>query len=440
MLNNNEKLHFLMKNWSKRIEWNPSEIAYPTSEEAIQQVIQKAIQTNKKVRIIGSAHSFNPLWVTDSILVSLDEYSGLVVSDKDNLTATVRAGTKLFELGVLLFQQGMAMENLGDIDRQSLGGTIGTGTHGTGLQLGTISTQVIALRLINGKGEIMTCSTTENVDLFKAAQVSLGALGIITEITLQCVPAYKLALENKNEPLEFVIADFKNRIKDNRNFEFYYFPHSNKAWTKSSNIIEDTPDKVNFLNYLTEYALENYAFQILCEWARWFPSQNKIVSKISAATIPNLTKVFHSHKIYATQRLVRFNEMEYNVPLEAHESVLKEMIKTVESKKFDVHFPIENRVVKGDDIYLSPAYGRDAAYIACHVYNKKDHRPYFKAMEEILLAHDGRPHWGKMHTLTANDFSKKYPKWADFQAQRKAQDPSSLFQNDYLNEVLGEIE
>ena len=425
-----------MKNWSKRIEWHPSQIEYPNTETDIQAVVKKAIQENKTIRIIGSGHSFNPLWVTQHVLVSLDKYQGLVSVDKENLQATVKGGTKLFTLGNLLFEQGMAMENLGDIDVQSLAGTISTGTHGTGLRFGTISTQVRAIRFVNGKGEIVECSETENRDLFKAAQVSLGALGIITQITLQCVPAYRLELVNKMQDINYVLDNYKQLNADNRNFEFYYFPHSTKIWTKTSNIATDQPDKVSLMNYFVEYVLENYVFKILCETARFIPAMNKTVSKISAGSIPNTKKVFHSHKIYATQRLVRFNEMEYNVPIEAHNEVFKAITKTIESKKFNVHFPIENRVVKGDDMYLSPAYQRDSAYIACHVYNKKDYKPFFKAMEDIFKANDGRPHWGKMHTLTHQDIKERYPKFEDFQKHQTEQDPNGLFLNDYLKSLF----
>ena len=283
----------------------------------------------------------------------------------------------------------------------------------------------------------MACSKNEQPDLFKAAQVSLGALGIITEVTLQCVPAYRLALQNKKEDLVAVLAHIKERNSQNRNFEFYWFPYTETVWTKSSNIAADQPDKVSFLNYFTEYVLENYAFKLFCEVAHKIPAWNKGVSKISAASISNVKKVYHSHKVYATQRLVRFNEMEYNIPAEAHEEVLKEIIKAFKQRNFPIHFPIENRFVKGDDIYLSPAYGRDSAYIACHAYAKKDPLPYFKAMEEIFRAHDGRPHWGKMNHLTVEDVRELYPKFDQFLKHRNAQDPDNLFLNPYLQSLFG---
>lgn len=425
-----------MKNWSGKYQWQPEQLLFPKSEEEIQEGIKKAIQAKKKVRIIGTGHSFNPLWVTDHILISLDEYQGLVRVDQENKQVVVKAGTKLSTLGDLLFEEGLAMENLGDIDAQSLGGTIGTGTHGTGLGFGSISTQVIGIRLINGLGEMVYCSRKKNRDLFKAAQVSLGLLGVITEITLQCVSAYKLELFNRQEILTEVIESLEERHEQNRNFEFYFFPYSNKAWTKTSNIAIGQADKSNVFNYLTEYVLENYLFKVLCEFARFFPGQNARVARLSAESIPNIRKVYQSHKVYATTRLVRFNEMEYSVPIAAHREVLREIRRAIEKHKFAVHFPIENRAVRGDNIYLSPAYGRNSAYIACHVYHKKDYRAYFSTLEEIFKAHEGRPHWGKMHSLRAADLPERYPKLAAFQRQRQAQDPEGLFFNDYLKTLF----
>ncbi len=330
-----------MKNWSKNIQWQPESILYPTSEAEIQQIVQRAAENRKQIRIIGTGHSFNPLWVTQNVLISLDKYQGLVSVNKDNLQATIKGGTKLFLLGDLLYEQGMAMENMGDIDQQSIAGTISTGTHGTGLSLGTISTQVKGLRFVNGKGEIVSCSETENRDLFKAAQVSLGVLGVITEVTLQCMPAYKLALQSRKEHLSDVLDTFQDRITNNRNFEFYWFPYTNGAWTKTSNIVNDQPDKVGIGNYLTEVVLENYLYKVVCEAARFVPALNKTASQISAASIPHLRKVFHSHKVYASKRFVRFNEMEYNIPLEAFETVFKAIQKRTNTGKFNVHFPFK---------------------------------------------------------------------------------------------------
>ena len=425
-----------MKNWSGYIQWHPAQLQYPASEEEVQRAVSKAAAAGRKVRIVGSSHSFMPLWTTEDTLISLDQYQGIIAVDAETRQVTVKAGTKLHVLGELLAQHGLAMENLGDIDRQSIGGTIGTGTHGTGLQFGSISTQVVKLRLVNGKGELRECSPTNNPTLFKAAQVSLGALGIITEITIQCVPAYRLALQNLQEPLDQVLAELSDRYHNNRNFEFYWFPYTDKAWTKSSNVVTDQVDQVSWLNYLVEYGLENYAFKLLCELGHYFPSQTERIARFTASAVAPVRKVYHSHKVYATQRLVRFNEMEYSVPLAAQEGVLREIQRLFARQRFRIHFPIENRVVKADDIYLSPAYGRDSAFIACHAYAKKDPLPYFKALEEIFLAHEGRPHWGKMNTLSREQAIERYPAFEDFVQTRRAEDPKGVFLNAYLEGLL----
>ena len=373
--------------------------------------VLKAIRFNQKIRVIGSGHSFTSLCSTDEILVTLDNFQGLISIDREKNQATVKAGTKLSLLGEFLFKEGLAMENMGDINVQSIAGAISTGTHGTGIK---------------------------NTELFKAAQVSLGCLGIITEVTLQCVPTYKLKLQNKKEKLSDVLATLNERNSLNRNFEFYWIPYTNTAWTKTSNIVEGSePDKVNFFNYWTEYVLENYVFKLMCEYAKVFPSQNKTVANITAASISNVKKVYHSHKVYATQRMVKFHEMEYNIPAETYQDVFKDVQKIVNSKKFNIHFPIENRWVKGDDVFMSPAYGRDSAYIACHVYNKKDSSAYFTALEEVFKAYDGRPHWGKMNTFTTDDIARMYPKFTDFMTFRKEHDSENIFVNPYLQKLLG---
>ncbi len=426
----------MMKNWSGNLHWKPAEIAFPKTETAIQELVRKALKERRQIRLIGSGHSFTPLSATEDLLISLDDYQGLIRIDEERQQATVKAGTKLSRLGALLFERGLAMENMGDIDRQSIAGTISTGTHGTGLSFGTISTQVRAIRMINGLGEIIECSENERTDLFKAAQVSLGALGIITQITLQCIPRYKLELINEKKRLSEILDQYAKLIQNNRNFEFYWFPQTDYVMTKTSNLANGKADKAGFSSFVQEYLLENLAFKLLCEYAWRFPSKNKWVSGFSAKAVGYSRKVYYSHKVYATPRLVRFNEMEYNVPLEDYEAVMNAIVGCISRNNFPVHFPIENRFVKKDDIFLSPAYGRDSAYIACHVYARKPYETYFKALEEIFKSFDGRPHWGKIHTLKSVDLRERYPKFGDFLVHRASQDPEELFLSPYLKHLL----
>jgi FAD-linked oxidoreductase len=425
-----------MKNWSGNQRWQPNTVFYPDSEAGIQSIIQRAAAEKRKVRMMGSGHSFTPLSNTDDFLISLDKYQGLVHVNKEEQQVTVKAGTKLHYLNKLLFKEGLALENMGDINVQSIAGATATGTHGTGTAFGNMSTQVVGLRFVNGQGEVVNCSLREQPGLFKAAQISLGTLGVVTEISLQCVSAYRLALVIDKERLDDVLDNYEKHNTENRNFEYYWFPHSEYVMTKRSNLTTAPTDPNGFKNYLQEVVLENYGFKLVCELSYRFPSKSQWLSRLSADLIDRHVKVSDSHQVFATPRMVRFNEMEYNVPVEAYQEVKKELVKWVNKHHPDILFPIENRFVKSDDIYLSPAYQRDSAYIAVHVYNKKDYRPYFKALEAIFKAHNGRPHWGKLHTMTAEELKARYPQLAAFQRFREQHDPQRLFLSPYLQSLF----
>ncbi len=427
-----------MKNWSGYLQWFPATMEYPASEEEIQRIVFRALETGKAIRTIGAGHSFTSLCATPDILLSLDRYQGLIGVDKTAMTATVKAGTRLYQLNKLLAAHGLALANLGDIDRQSVAGAVSTGTHGTGASLGNISTLVKALRLVNGKGEIVECSDTRNPDLFRAAQISLGALGVIAEVTLQCVPAYNLELVIEKAGLQPTLDAFPDLNRDNRHFEFYWFPHSDLVMTKKGNITGEKPVNNSGIRYFVqEYLLENYGFLLVCQLSRRFPSYTPALSRFSAATVSRYRKVDRSDRVFCTRRLVRFNEMEYNIPLEAYGDCMRDVTREVNKNFTSIVFPLENRTAKADNIPLSPAYGRDSAYIACHAYHKKDFRPYFTALEPIFLAYGGRPHWGKIHTLQGVEYAARYPEFDTFNAIRKNQDPDGIFLNVFLKSVFG---
>lgn len=425
-----------MKNWSGNQRWNPKQLLQPSTTDEIISIVKNAIDCNSKIRVYGSKHSFTEVNNTDDICVNLDNFQGIIEVDTDKSLVTVKAGTKLFLLNKLLAEQNLALENMGDVDVQSIAGAIATGTHGTGVYFGNISTQVVAVKFINGLGEEVYCSKYENSKLFKCMQISLGALGIVTEITLNCVPNYKLKCDKYSEKLSEVLANIVDYNANNRNFEFYWFPYTDTVQTKYSNITNYQSDKSNFFNFFNDYFIENYMLSIVCKFAKIFPKLNIGISKISANFLTSSTKIKQSKDVYATPRLVKFNEMEYNIPLEAYKDAMKDVIKMVNSKKFNIHFPIENRFVKQDDIYLSPAYKRDSAYIACHVYKGKEYKAYFKALEEIFTAYDGRPHWGKIHYKKSDYLVLKYPMFDEFNNQRTQQDPHQIFLNDYLKSIL----
>lgn len=426
-----------ISNWGRNVKFNPKQINYPTTEADVIDIVKAARQQGRKIRCIGSGHSWTRLIETNDILVSLDNMQGIVSIDKANNRATVWAGTKIKKAGELLFENGLGQENLGDIDVQSLAGALSTGTHGTGKHLRTIAAQLHAITFVNGSGELIECSEESNVETFKAAQVALGSLGVITKLTYNLMPAYKLHYISGKETLDNVLQNLERYKEDTRNFEFYWFPHTNTVQTKFSNITTEEVTTSGFMKYLSEVVLENKLFYVLSEISRIFPFATKAISKISAWGVSKANRIDWAHRIYATERSVRFLEMEYNFPAENFEQVIREIQRTISEKNIRVHFPLECRFVKSDDILISPAYQRESAYIAVHQYLGIPHLEYFKEMEEIFMKYGGRPHWGKMHTRKADYLSTVYPQWNAFKAIRETNDPNQLFINPHLAEVLG---
>lgn len=427
------------RNWSGSVTANPAEIVKPSSLDDIVALVRRCAAEGKTIRAVGAGHSFTPLVATDSVLVSLDDYHGIEHVDVEARTATVRAGTKLAELGKLLFAHGLAQENLGDIAEQSIAGAISTGTHGTGVQFGTISTQVIGLTLVTGRGEVVTCSADDNPALFNAARLSLGALGLIVSVTLRLVPAYTLHIDIKKRSLSDIIANLETHKRDNRHFEIQWIPYTDAVQAKFINVTNAAPTGKTFMQTFNEYALENGALWLFSAFNRQFPRFNERVCRTMAAFIADASGVSHAHTVFASARLVKFQEMEYNLPADAFPAALADLDAMIRRERIRVHFPVECRFVRGDDINLSPAYGRDSAYIAVHMFKGMPYQRYFELAEQIFLGYGGRPHWGKMHTRTAATLAPLYPQWDAFQQQRAACDPNGLFTTPYLASILGDV-
>lgn len=414
------------KNWSETVINRPEKIMYPSSIEEVVQIVKEARKYKKKIRVIGAGHSFSSLVKTDDWLVSLDLLTGIEEIDEENLTATVFAGTRLYELGKELGKAGYAQENLGDINVQSIAGAISTGTHATGISFGNIATQVVELVIVTGTGEVLTVSEKENAHLFKACLVSMGALGIIVKVKLRIIKT--LIYEYVSEKVHFssLMEQLDNFINENRHFEFFLFPYSDLVQVKRMNIVEGTPQSLRFLQ-VKNLILENYLFFVASEYARILPKSSRFISRLSAQGVGTTKIVAKSHDIFATPRLVKFREMEYSIPLSYFREAVEEVKERIEAKKYEVHFPLECRVVKGDDIWLSPSYKRDSAYIAFHMYKGMPYEEYFRDMEGLMKKYEGRPHWGKMHFLTKEELHKLYPKLDDFLAVKKELDPQNIF-------------
>jgi L-gulonolactone oxidase len=427
-------------NWGRNQRFAPASVAEPASVEELAETVRAAGTAGLRVKPIGAGHSFTPIADTDGVQLRLDKLSGLVAADPESGLVTLRAGTRLRDIPALLAPYGLAMENLGDIDAQSISGAISTGTHGTGDRFGGIATQVRGLEIVLADGSVVSCSGGERPELFAAARVGLGALGVITTVTLQCVPAFLLHAVEKPVPFEEMLGSFHERVARYDHVEFYWFPHTD--WTLYKQDTRHPADTERLplgrvKSYLDDELLSNVAFGALCRIGHHVPGVIRTVNRISATALGSREYRDLSHTVLASPRRVRFCEMEYAVPRETITDVLREVRALIDRRGWRISFPIEVRAAAADDIWLSTASGRETAYIAVHTYFRTGHEEYFRAVEAIVGEVSGRPHWGKLHYLSASDLGARYPRFEDFVRLRKELDPDARFANDYLDRVLG---
>jgi L-gulono-1,4-lactone dehydrogenase len=435
------------ENWAGTATADPARRYWPRTADAIADAVRDAAAAGLTVRALGSGHSFTPAAATAGAAIDLSNWTGIVSADPGTQLVTVRSGTTLRALNADLDALGLAMPNMGDIDAQTISGAISTGTHGTGAALGGIATQVAALELVMADGSIVTASAHDAPDLFNAARVSIGALGVISTVTLRCVPAFRLAADERPMPLDEVLDRFDEFAVGNDHFEFFWFPYGRNALVKRNNriVVMDNdgdggrqPAPMPEWRRFWEYeVMENAVFGGLCRAGRAVPSLVRPLSKLVAGTLSSRSYSAESHRVFVTPRRVRFVETEYAVPRQAVFDVLTALRGAVSRISQPVMFPVEVRVAAADDIWLSTAYGRDTAYIAIHQYLGMPHEEYFGAFESIAASVGGRPHWGKMHSLDAARLGELYPRFADFLRVRDEADPERRFANPYLEQVLG---
>jgi FAD-linked oxidoreductase len=400
-------------------------------------LVASASELGQKVKAVGSGHSFTSAAATNGRMVRLESLSGILNIDRAKCQVTVGAGTRLSDLNTLLHNEGLALANLGDIAYQTVAGAISTSTHGTGKALTGLAGQVVAMKLINGQGEVIECSKSVNPQIFDVARVSVGALGIITEYTLQAVPSFRLRALEQPMRLDDVLENAHDLASAHDHFEFFWIPHTKWALTKRNNRTEDELQPLpRVKGWIEKTFMENYAFGAVCRVGRARPS---LIPRLATALPSSGSREYvdQSYKIFASPRIVRFYEMEHALPVEALVPALKEIRAMVDRKGYLLNFPVEVRFTKGDDVPLSTAYGRDSAYIAVHIYKGMECEPFFRDVEDILRAYDARPHWGKMHYRDAEELSKLYPRWDEFIALRDQLDPQRTFSNAYSDTVFG---
>lgn len=411
----------------------------PASAAELADAVRRAADDGLKVKAVGTGHSFTAAAATDGLLIRPGLLTGIREIDRAAGTVTVEAGTPLKRLNQALAREGLTLTNMGDIMDQTVAGATSTGTHGTGRESASISAQIRALELVTAEGSVLTCSATEHPDVFAAARIGLGALGVVTAITFAVEPVFLLTA--REEPMGFdrVTADFDQLVAENEHFEFYWFPHTGNCNTKRNNRSAGPaapPGRV--AGWIEDELLSNGVFQAACSLGRAVPATIPAIAKISSRALSARTYTDIPYKVFTSPRRVRFVEMEYALPREAAVGALREVRAMVERSPLRVSFPVEVRTAPADDIALSTASGRETAYIAAHMYRGTPHRAYFTAVERIMTAHGGRPHWGKLHTRDAAYLAEVYPRFGEFTAVRDRLDPQRLFGNDYLRRVLGE--
>jgi FAD-linked oxidoreductase len=426
------------QNWGRSVRATPRHIARPTSVDEVVEVVGVARERGLTVRPVGAGHSFTGIAATDGVQLDIAAIDGLIAVD--GALVTLGAGTNLYQLPALLGPYGLALANMGDIDRQTLAGATSTGTHGTGREFGGLATQIRAVTLVTADGAILRVSDTENPELLPAARLGLGALGVLVDITIECVPAFALHAVEGSEKLAAVLAEFEQNVAETDHFEFYVWPHADAVQTKrNTRLPADAPlDPVGRLgDWWEDRFMSHHVFTAKLNLGTVVPRFTPAINRFATRVWGRREFTDESHRVFASPRDTRFREMEYAVPLEVVPEVVRELHALIERRGWRISFPIEVRAAAPDDLWMSTASGRPTGYIATHLYFREDPTEYFREVEKLMMSYDGRPHWGKMHTRDAESLAATYEHHADFVAVRDRLDPDRLFTNAYLDRVLG---
>ncbi len=428
-------------NWAGDERCRPAAVELPGSIEELSAAIARAGDRDRCVRVAGAGHSFSDIALTDGVQLRLDRLTRVLDVDRSSGLVRVQAGITIRELNAQLAEHDLALENLGDIDSQTLAGAISTATHGTGARLRNIPAQVTELALVLADGSTLHCAATDaDAEVFRAARVSLGALGVLAEVTLRCVPAFRLDGRDRPAPLQETLARFEELSLANDHFEFYVFPHAHTALTRTNNRTEQPPrPRGRAAAYANDVLLTNHVFEAFCRLGRRAPAQIPRINRLVTRVAGSSHRVDRSDRIFASPRLVRFTEMEYALPREHTPEAVRRVLEMIEQRGFAVPFPIEVRTVGPDDALLSTAAGRDSGFVAVHMYRGMVWEPYFRAVEAIMDELGGRPHWGKRHFQTAATLRARYPDWDRFQTVRERLDPEGRFANAWTDRVLGPL-
>ncbi|MEJ1969957.1 MAG: D-arabinono-1,4-lactone oxidase [Rhizomicrobium sp.] len=424
-------------NWSGGVVCKPRTIVAPKNELDLACAVRTGVGP---IRVPGAGHSFTPLNATDGTIIDLSAFTGLAGFDPDAQVGTFGAATHLWEIGPLIHPLGCALRNMGDIDRQTLGGVVGTGTHGTGVTLGSFSSEVASFRLMLANGESLHCSPTENAEIFAAGRTAMGALGVMVDISMKLRPVYKLSEKNFLLPIDELWDKLDGLVNSNRHFEFFWFPYSDVAVCKSLNESDAAAPEPRPADYMRDRGQRRAADATMFEWINevlpYAPFLLRRAHRLFSGGMSAGDRVRWSHEIFPSPRTTRFNEMEYAVPYEKGPETIRKIAAEIRRRRINTGFPIEYRTVAADDVWLSPFYQRKSVTIAVHQYHRVNTARLFDMCESIFRGVEGRPHWGKRHTGTAEEFAELYPRFADFQRLREKLDPGMTFLNSHLKSIF----
>lgn len=429
-------------NWSGGQTADPARFVQPTTEAAVVDVVLRAAEDGLRVKAVGAGHSFTPLAVTDGVLVNLDHLSGIVSVDSEAMEVTFLAGTRLRDVPALLQPHGLALANQGDVDPQSLAGAVSTGTHGTGIGLTGFAGMVRGLRTVTADGTVHDVGPGD--PLFELGRVSLGALGITTRVTISVVESFVLSAVEKAEPLAPLVSDFPSRASDVDHLEYYWFPGTDVAHVKTNTryspraaATAGLPGPVpRWRSVIDDELVSNAAFGAMCGLMHLAPRTTGAMNRLAAATLAQREYADTAHTVFVSPRRVRFNEMEYAVPLADASEVLAEVHRVIDTSRLPVGFPVEVRCTAADTVPLSTANGRESCYIAVHRYHRDDYRELFSVVEPVLVAAGGRPHWGKLHTLDHAGLAAVHPDLGAVADLRERVDPEGMFRNPMVDRVF----
>ncbi len=428
------------RNWAGNQTADDVTIVHPETVDHVAAIVRGAHADGRRVKAIGSGHSFTGIGRPEGMQLVLDRLSGIQSVDRVSGQVTVGGGTPLHRLNDLLAGVGLAMPNLGDIEAQTIAGAISTGTHGTGTRFGGLATQVTGLELVTVDGAVVQCSAGREPELWTAGRVGLGALGVLTAVTLQTVPLFAIRAEEGPMPLDELLGRFDELMSGYDHFEAYWFPHTGAALTKRNTRVEldGGLDRLPaWREWFDDEFLSNTVFGWIIEAGKRRPDWIPAANRLSSRALGSRTFVDLSYRVFTSPRRVRFCEMEYAIPRDAAVTAVRNVVDAVESSGMRIAFPVELRVAAADDIPLSTASGRDSAYVAVHVPAGTDFGPYFDLVASVLDRYGGRPHWGKLHTLGVEELRRRYPRFEEFVAIRDRLDPAGTFTNRYLDRVLG---